>query len=128
MPQVLLVPVDPTEPIDIIDLGQDLDGIADLLDGHPTRAKYDHDSCVLVADDGLMRNMPLNERATEYMREHSYVAKQGRFKGVDPNYVLVGPAIFIGEEGRDDSAVFTDVPQRLVDHFESLERDTGLEL
>src|SRR5689334_9936408 len=87
--------------------------MTEIGNGIPSLATYSRDSRVVVDDQGFAKGLPVNPRATRWMRTESDAAKQGRMRNAPPDYVLVGDVALVGSDGPE----LTDVPQHLVDHF-----------
>jgi hypothetical protein len=120
-PKALYVPANTTQPVQEIEVNG-ISDVSDVVSGAPEATRYDRDSVLWVNDTGRIDGMMMNTRATDYIKSDSAVAKQGRMKGVDPEYGLYGPVVITGEE------LSADVPERLIERFapeQSADMDIG---
>ena len=106
MSKALLVPADPEQPCRVIDFEADLKDIHEL--GYVERCIYDRDATTWVNDDGWVRGLLANKRASDYVVHRSLAAQQGR---MTEDYALAGPVVFTGPEPTQD------VPERLLKEF-----------
>jgi hypothetical protein len=109
----LFIPTDPAEPVDRVDV-DGLPNIYDLLGGDPEPTRYDLDAQMLVLSTGRIDGLPLNVRATHYIKTASLAAQQRPALAHDKTgYGLYGPVVVIGLDFR------SDVPERIVQWFEA---------
>jgi Domain of unknown function (DUF3846) len=111
--KALLIPADPSRKVEQIEV----DGVDDLrqrVGGLPEPTRYDTDAIMFVSDTGRIDGKPMNARATEYIKNESEAARQGRAGQGDPSYGLYGDVVVVGDGG---FAGMRDVPTRLVEQF-----------
>lgn len=127
--RALLIPAEPHRQPVVLALDDDLDKAADeieaILGPMVEDCKFDDDSLMLVADNGMAEGLSKNRRATHYIKNASDAAKQGRMRNASASYGIYGDTIVLGETA--DGAL-TDVPQRMVDLFTGPEHAPTLEL
>ena len=124
--RALVVPADPDKPARVVAIDSDLHEISDLIGGgYVEDTHYDFAATCLVDEEGHLKRMRLNTRATKWMREDSHAAEQGRMRNAPPDYVLRGDVCFVGSD--PGTGHISDVPSRLVRYFgATVER--GMEL
>jgi Domain of unknown function (DUF3846) len=120
----IIVPADPALPVRLDSLPADpsaqLDWAQRLVGGWVERAVYDPDACLLVNQDGMALRLPINDRATRYVRRDSTAAARHEARGQPwpAGYVLVGDVIVVGLECTAESERWRGVPARLAQAFE----------
>lgn len=121
--RALLVPANPYKRISVVPISDNpYESAGQYLGGFPERAAYDFDSSMYVNSQGLYSGLPLNERATHYVRTQSDAARQRRSQGAS----LYGDVLIVGEEDLGGGELRTvDVPDRLVELFTG--QDRGVE-
>lgn len=76
----------------------------------------DNDFCLYVDEDGIAKQLPRNQVATDAVTR--MLAKLGR--GLLPGDFIKGPAVFIGQRMSDDPEegfVNSDLPQEVIDEY-----------
>lgn len=112
----LLIPADPSAPVELVTVDGHHD-ILRFLRGGPESTRYDLDSRMLVHGEGRILGLPLNARATHYIKTASAAARNRRTlpgdSGFPADYGLYGDVLAIGPD------IGEDVPSRLVEWFET---------
>jgi hypothetical protein len=116
--KALLIPADPTRPVEMIKI-TGRDDTHRYLGGIAEATQYDHDAVMYVDDVGRIHGKPINARATEYIVKESEAAKQGRMIGIDPSYGLYGEVVVVGFDGHGG---LQDVPNRFIDRYDVPQR------
>ncbi len=115
--RAIVIPADPAVPCRAgwIPAGGNLELLQRLVGGDIEVARYDPDAYFLVNETGAIEGLPVNERVTRYVHEHSNRAAQLRERGrrFPPDYLIHGDAVLVGTNGGMDA----DVPQRFYDTF-----------
>lgn len=109
----LLIPADSNEPVHQVEIRGHAHVSALLKAESIDSGTYDRDAQFVVDDVGVWKQLPLNQRASEYIRNESLRAQQGRMANA-PDYGLYGDVLLVG---LDDDGNRADVPQRFVDRF-----------
>jgi hypothetical protein len=113
--KALLIPADPARKVDVVEISG-TDDLRRHLGGIPEPTRYDTDAIMFVSDTGRIDGKPMNARATEYIKNESEAASQGRAGQGDPSYALYGDVVVIGDGGFGG---LRDVPDRLVERFDT---------
>jgi hypothetical protein len=119
----IIVPADPHKPVRLEALPADPDAqlawARELVGGWVEQAVYEPDAAVLVNEDGKQLRLPVNRRATYYVRQQSTAARQHAAAGRDwpPDYFLVGDVVIVGLEHSAERDSWRGVPARLAQAF-----------
>jgi hypothetical protein len=108
----IVIPADPAQPCrtERLPAGPDYHRrLQELVAGPLVTATYDPDAYLWVNDVGAAV-LPVNQRATTYLREHSAA---GRRRPIPPDYQLFGDVVLVGSSAGGD----VDVPRRFYQLF-----------
>jgi hypothetical protein len=119
---LLLIPAAPTRPCQLVPLpgGPDqLSRLGELVGGSVEPARYDRDAHLYVNGDGGPLGLPVNRRATSYIRARSLAARlhQARGRAWEPWYVLRGDVVLAGTDPGDPDRDL-EAPPRFLELFE----------
>jgi hypothetical protein len=112
MPTVIIIPADPTQPCrtERLPAGPAYHPrLQELVAGPLVTATYDPDAYLWVNDVGA-GDLPVNQRATTYVRERSAA---GRRRPIPMDYQLFGDVVLVGSSAAGD----VDVPRRFYQLF-----------
>jgi hypothetical protein len=122
--KALLIPADPSRPVQMIEIGG-RDDLRQHVGGLPEPTRYDRDSLMFVSDTGRLDGMPMNLRATNYIRVESDAAwERGGQLTDDPSYGLYGDVVAVGGSGDG----LRDVPDRLIERFAEHQEERDVDL
>jgi hypothetical protein len=109
----LLMPADTSKPVERVTINN-RGHIKELLGGYHESTQYDHDALMLVHWAGRINGLPLNTRATNYIKTASVAAQRNPELANDTaGYGLYGDVVVIGRD------LGEDVPVRLIEWFET---------
>jgi hypothetical protein len=122
MPLLLLIPADPARRCHLVPISEGPDRLgrlAGLVGGLVEVARYDVDAHLHLNGDGGPLRLPVNQRATGYIRTRSLAAHthQARGRGWPPGYVLRGDVIVAGSDPGDPDHDL-DTPPRYLELFD----------
>jgi hypothetical protein len=112
-PKALYVPVDTNQPVQEIEVNG-FNDIRDRVGGLPEQFRCDIDLLLFRNYTGSVGGLPLNPRATDYMKAESVAAHVGGIQNavydIYGDAVITSDVIMYGE-------LNTDVPERLIERF-----------
>jgi hypothetical protein len=119
--RALVVPADPEQPVEVIDLDKDGDRLAALQQavGGFVEVQAHREGDLWLNDSGRIDGQPLNDRATHFAINLSERAKAGEFRGFEDYACIYGDVVVTGPV--DDEGEITPVRQDMVDLFKGLE-------
>lgn len=108
----LFVPVEgEIRQVKISDRAQ-IDG---LVGGWAEMARYDKSATCWINGEGRSQGLPINPRATDYIKTASEAAQEGRMIEIDPAYGLYGAVVMTGMDPQ--TGALAPLPERIVEHF-----------
>lgn len=112
----IYLPVAAAQEPRLVEVNDAYGDLRKMVEGAVERTQYDLDAAIWVNGSGAINGLPRNERATDYVLNHSYSARQWHAQGMgDDGYALYGPAVILGSDPHGNFE--TDVPDRLIQHF-----------
>jgi hypothetical protein len=106
--RAFIIPADPSQPVGVITVGQDLRSTQDYVGGYIEAVGRGLEWVAYADEDGKIKNKPYNARATYAM---SFMS------GHNPNDPIAGDVLVMGT-AKDGSA--TDLPNRIAGQVQTI--------
>jgi hypothetical protein len=120
----LVVPADAHIAAHLTPLGSDESGrqlsiLQRLVAGYIETTRYDRDAIIVVNEEGRRLGLPINWRATTYIKTESEAQRVhlSRGTGWPVDYALLGDVVIVGCDHRTPN-VWTNVPERFLPLFQ----------